>query len=45
MTHKNVADAFYNGELEAEVRRIGKEDVVTFKADHDWEKYMYMELV
>ena len=39
MTPKNTADAFYNGELEAELRRIGKGDV-TFKADQDREKHM-----
>ena len=41
MTPKNVADAFYTGELEAELRRIGKETVV-FKADKDRETHMEM---
>ena len=40
MSPKNAADAFYNGELEAEVKRIGKEDVVMFKTDNDREKFM-----
>lgn len=32
MTCKHAADAFYTGELESELRQIGKEDVV-FKID------------
>ena len=34
LTARNVADAFYTGEQESELRRIGKEDVV-FKVDRD----------
>ena len=41
MTSKNAADAFYTGELESELRRIGKEDVV-FKTDKDREAHMEM---
>ena len=39
MTPKNTADALYNGELEAELRRFGK-DNATFRADQDQEKHM-----
>ena len=41
MTCKHAADAFYTGELESELQRIGKEDVV-FKTDKDREAHMEM---
>ena len=41
MTQEACANAFYNGELEAEMRRIGKLDYL-FKYDHDREKSMQM---
>ena len=39
MTPQLVADAFYNGELEAELRRVGMIDY-RFKVDADREKCM-----
>ena len=39
MTSKFAADAFYNGELEAELRRIGKHDL-PFLKDSDRENHM-----
>ena len=39
MTAKNAAEAFYNGELEAELRRLGKENTPFF-SDRDRENHM-----
>ena len=41
MTPETCANAFYNGELESELRRIGKADY-RFKVDSDREECMKM---